>query len=137
MNDPFRVSGCQCRSNLAADLQDVGGRQRAFTEAGVERLAFAEFHYEIIRPDVVKGANVRMIQRCNGEGLAFEPMAESLPREFDCDGPAQARVDATERVPLKRFAAPEEVVAAIRFLAFDAPFATGTTFELDGGTTMV
>ncbi len=51
--------------------------------------------------------------------------------------PAKARVEATERVPLKRFAAPEEVVAAIRFLAFDAPFATGTTLELDGGTTMV
>jgi NAD(P)-dependent dehydrogenase (short-subunit alcohol dehydrogenase family) len=51
--------------------------------------------------------------------------------------PARARVDATERVPLKRFAAPEEVVAAIRFLAFEAPFATGTTLELDGGTTMV
>jgi NAD(P)-dependent dehydrogenase (short-subunit alcohol dehydrogenase family) len=51
--------------------------------------------------------------------------------------PAQARIDATERVPLKRFAAPEEVVAAIRFLAFKAPFATGTTLELDGGTTMV
>jgi NAD(P)-dependent dehydrogenase (short-subunit alcohol dehydrogenase family) len=51
--------------------------------------------------------------------------------------PAKARVEATERVPLKRFAAPEEVVAAIRFLAFEAPFATGTTLELDGGTTMV
>jgi NAD(P)-dependent dehydrogenase (short-subunit alcohol dehydrogenase family) len=51
--------------------------------------------------------------------------------------PAKARIDATERVPLKRFAAPEEVVAAIRFLAFEAPFATGTTLELDGGTTMV
>jgi NAD(P)-dependent dehydrogenase (short-subunit alcohol dehydrogenase family) len=51
--------------------------------------------------------------------------------------PAKARVDATERVPLKRFASPEEVVAAIRFLAFEAPFATGTTLELDGGTTMV
>lgn len=51
--------------------------------------------------------------------------------------PAQARVDATERVPLKRFASPDEVVAAIRFLAFEAPFATGTTLELDGGTTMV
>jgi NAD(P)-dependent dehydrogenase (short-subunit alcohol dehydrogenase family) len=50
--------------------------------------------------------------------------------------PARARVEATERVPLKRFAAPGEVVAAIRFLAFEAPFATGTTLELDGGTTI-
>jgi NAD(P)-dependent dehydrogenase (short-subunit alcohol dehydrogenase family) len=51
--------------------------------------------------------------------------------------PAATRVEAIERVPLKRFAAPEEVVDAIRFLAFDAPFATGATLPLDGGTTMV
>ena len=49
--------------------------------------------------------------------------------------PAQARVDAMERVPLKRFASPDEVAAAIRFLAFDAPFATGTVMALDGGLT--
>jgi NAD(P)-dependent dehydrogenase (short-subunit alcohol dehydrogenase family) len=51
--------------------------------------------------------------------------------------PAAVRVEATERVPLKRFADPEEVVGAISFLAFKAPFATGATLPLDGGTTMV
>jgi NAD(P)-dependent dehydrogenase (short-subunit alcohol dehydrogenase family) len=51
--------------------------------------------------------------------------------------PEATRAEATERVPLKRFAAPEEVVEAIRFLAFDAPYATGATLPLDGGTTMV
>lgn len=51
--------------------------------------------------------------------------------------PEATRIEATERVPLKRFAAPEEVVEAIRFLAFDAPYATGATLPLDGGTTMV
>ena len=45
--------------------------------------------------------------------------------------------EAIERVPLKRFARPEEVVDAIRFLAFDAPFATGSVLPLDGGTTMI
>jgi len=51
--------------------------------------------------------------------------------------PDATRREATERVPLKRFAAPEEVVEAIRFLAFGAPFATGAVLPLDGGTTMV
>jgi NAD(P)-dependent dehydrogenase (short-subunit alcohol dehydrogenase family) len=51
--------------------------------------------------------------------------------------PEATRREAIERVPLKRFAAPDEVVDAIRFLAFRAPFATGAVLPLDGGTTMV
>jgi len=51
--------------------------------------------------------------------------------------PAAARRDAIDNVPLRRFASPEEVVAAIRFLAVDAPFATGAVLALDGGTTAV
>ncbi len=51
--------------------------------------------------------------------------------------PVATRQEAIERVPLKRFAQPEEVVRAIRFLAFEAPFATGAVLPLDGGTTMV
>lgn len=47
------------------------------------------------------------------------------------------RRQAVERVPLKRFASPEEIVTAIRFLAVDAPFATGAVLPVDGGTTMV
>jgi len=50
--------------------------------------------------------------------------------------PAATRKEAIERVPLKRFAQPEEVVDAVRFLAFDAPYATGAVLPLDGGTTM-
>jgi NAD(P)-dependent dehydrogenase (short-subunit alcohol dehydrogenase family) len=51
--------------------------------------------------------------------------------------PEATRREATERVPLKRFASPDEVVSAIRFLAVGAPFATGTVLPFDGGTTMV
>ena len=41
------------------------------------------------------------------------------------------------RVPLRRFATAEEVAAGICYLALDAPYATGTTLEIDGGTTAV
>ena len=51
--------------------------------------------------------------------------------------PVAARRGSVERVPLKRIASPDEVVAAIRFLAVDAPFATGAVLPLDGGTTIV
>ena len=44
---------------------------------------------------------------------------------------------AVNRVPLKRFATPAEVAAAILFLAVDASYATGSTLVLDGGTTMI
>ncbi|MDQ6830449.1 MAG: SDR family oxidoreductase [Gemmatimonadota bacterium] len=51
--------------------------------------------------------------------------------------PAEARREAIDRVPLKRLATPEEVVSAIRFLAVDAPYATGAVLPLDGGITVV
>lgn len=37
-------------------------------------------------------------------------------------------------VPLRRLADPGEIAKAIRFLAVDATFATGTSMAFDGGT---
>jgi NAD(P)-dependent dehydrogenase (short-subunit alcohol dehydrogenase family) len=51
------------------------------------------------------------------------------------DDPVAARAEAIERVALKRFMDPDEVVDAIRFLAVDATFATGSVFALDAGAT--
>jgi NAD(P)-dependent dehydrogenase (short-subunit alcohol dehydrogenase family) len=51
--------------------------------------------------------------------------------------PAATRAAAIDRVPLKRFATAEEVARAVLFLAVDAPFATGSVFSLDGGTTAI
>lgn len=61
-----------------------------------------------------------------------------LRAEFDWYGDAEkARTDTVARVPLRRLAGADEIVTAIRFLAFDAPFATGTVLSVDGGTTAV
>ena len=49
----------------------------------------------------------------------------------------QARTATVERIPLRRLATPEDVAQAILYLVADAPFATGATLELDGGTTAV
>jgi NAD(P)-dependent dehydrogenase (short-subunit alcohol dehydrogenase family) len=51
--------------------------------------------------------------------------------------PVAAREGAIERVPLKRFATPEEVAGTVLYLAADAPFATGMALALDGGTTAI
>ena len=61
-----------------------------------------------------------------------------LHAEIELFGGTQAVIDgAIDRVPLKRFATPEEVARAILFLAVDAPYATGSTLMLDGGTTII
>jgi NAD(P)-dependent dehydrogenase (short-subunit alcohol dehydrogenase family) len=51
--------------------------------------------------------------------------------------PDAARREFVDRVPLKRFAEPDEIARAILFLVADAPFATGSVWSIDGGTTAV
>jgi NAD(P)-dependent dehydrogenase (short-subunit alcohol dehydrogenase family) len=53
------------------------------------------------------------------------------------EDPDATRQASMRSVPLRRFASPEEIAAAVRFLAVDAPFATGTVMALDGGTSAV
>jgi NAD(P)-dependent dehydrogenase (short-subunit alcohol dehydrogenase family) len=61
-----------------------------------------------------------------------------LREEIKLFGGTQAVIDgAIARVPMKRFATPQEVAKAVLFLATEARFATGSTLVLDGGTTMV
>jgi NAD(P)-dependent dehydrogenase (short-subunit alcohol dehydrogenase family) len=61
-----------------------------------------------------------------------------LAGEFDLTGdPDGAREETLQRVPLNRLGTAEEVAAGILYLAAEAHYATGTTLELDGGTTSV
>jgi NAD(P)-dependent dehydrogenase (short-subunit alcohol dehydrogenase family) len=60
-----------------------------------------------------------------------------LDAEFKCFPDPHAAHDSTlERVPLHRLASAEEVAEAVLYL-IDATYATGTTLELDGGSTIV
>ena len=49
--------------------------------------------------------------------------------------PEGAIRDIERRIPLGRMARPDEIAAAIVFLAAEATFATGMGLQLDGGTT--
>lgn len=51
--------------------------------------------------------------------------------------PEATRKMAIDRVPLKRFATPQEIAEAILFFASGARFATGSILNLDGGTTAI
>jgi NAD(P)-dependent dehydrogenase (short-subunit alcohol dehydrogenase family) len=51
--------------------------------------------------------------------------------------PVATRQAAIDRVPLKRFATADEIARAILFFAADAPFATGSVLNIDGGTTAI
>lgn len=72
---------------------------------------------------------------CICPGPIDTPMMDAELEWFS--DPAATRKMAIDRVPLKRFATAEEIARAILFLSIDAPFATGSIFSIDGGTTAV
>ena len=60
---------------------------------------------------------------------AVSPGIAAFPE--DCDVEARERLIA--KVPLRRAGTPEDVAAAVRYLAADAPYVTGQIIRVDGG----
>ena len=50
--------------------------------------------------------------------------------------PDEVRKMAVDRVPLKRWAQPEEIADAVVYMA-SVKFATGAAWSIDGGTTAI
>jgi NAD(P)-dependent dehydrogenase (short-subunit alcohol dehydrogenase family) len=76
----------------------------------------------------------RIRVNCICPGPIATPMMESELLYFP--DPEATRVEATERVPLKRWASPEEIADAILYLG-STSFATGAVWSIDGGTTAI
>jgi glucose 1-dehydrogenase len=69
---------------------------------------------------------------------AVIPSTVSTPSREAAMRDPEVRARMTARIPAGRFATPEEVAAAVRFLAHpEAGFITGETLVIDGGLTVV
>ena len=83
MDDALFVRSLERRHNLACQAQrflerKARGRTRALGEHLGKRLAFDQFHHQIVRSDVVQRADVGMIQRRDRACFALEALAETL-----------------------------------------------------------
>jgi NAD(P)-dependent dehydrogenase (short-subunit alcohol dehydrogenase family) len=81
------------------------------------------------------GHNIRV--NCIAPGSTDTPMLAQVIGELAARNPNRSSTATyTDAVPLRRFAAPAEIAAAIAFLASDAAsFITGVILPVDGGTT--
>jgi len=94
MNDALFVRSLERRHNLPCQAQrflewKARGRTRALGEHLGKRLAFDQFHHQIVRSDVVQRADVGMIQRRDRACFALEALAETLVGELDGDVPSE------------------------------------------------
>jgi pteridine reductase len=67
---------------------------------------------------------------------AIAPGAILWPSEGPTDGSEAARQRVLDRIPVGRMGTPEEVAAAVLFLA-QAPYVTGQVLRVDGGRHLV
>ncbi len=80
VDDAFAVRCVEGVEDLPGVLDGFVHWQRAF-----ERSAVDQFHHQVIRADVVDLADVRMIQRRDGAGLAFKTVREFGLQNFHTD----------------------------------------------------
>ncbi len=75
MRDAFFVRGVEGIADLRGVFQRLVERQRAFERRPVDKL-----HHQIVGSDVVQVADVGMIERGDGAGLALETLVEFVLR---------------------------------------------------------
>ena len=80
MNDALLVGSVEGIANLHRIIKSLGDTQRTS-----ERGTFDVLHDQVVRPDIMQGANVRMIQRGHGVRFALEAFGEPFVRNLDRD----------------------------------------------------
>ena len=102
MHNPLVVCHGQRFGDGDPDLQNFVQRQRSSTEALRESFPFQKLHHQIViavlRTDVVKVADMRMVERGNGPSFAFHALLQFRRRRkmgsenLNGDGSIQAGV---------------------------------------------
>ena len=102
MRHPGPMRAVQRIGDLRGELQRLIQRERAALDARRQRLALHVLHHHvagaILVADVVEHADVRMVQRSNGAGLALKSLAQILAlgdvfgQDLDGDGAVEASV---------------------------------------------
>jgi hypothetical protein len=92
MDDPLLVRGLQRFRHLLRYVQRFLQRNGSGGDSVGKSRALDVFHDEVIRPDIMESANVRMVERSDGSRFALEALAELLGGDLDCNDAIQARV---------------------------------------------
>src|ERR1700677_4672918 len=92
MHDGFVMRGFEGVSNLPRDIEGFFERNRSLRDVLRQRRPFDQLHHEVVWPDVVKRADVGMIQRRNRAGLSLKAIGELLGRNLDGDVAIQSWV---------------------------------------------
>src|SRR5262245_39478991 len=80
MDDVFGVRRFECLRDLTCIVQHRLERERP-----LRRSALHQLHDEIVRPNIVKAADVRMIQRSYRSRFAIKAIGELFGGYLDCD----------------------------------------------------
>ena len=86
MHDPVVVRRLQRLGDLPGDWDRVGRRNGTGSDPIGERGALDQLHHQVVLTDVVKGADVGMVQGRNRASFALETLAELLAADLDGHG---------------------------------------------------
>jgi hypothetical protein len=104
MNDALGVGLYEGRRDLrGVEEHRLDGERPAFQARG-ECFALHQFHYQVVGADIVERADIGMVQRGNGAGLALETVAEVRIGRFYGDGAPQPRIHRSKNLPHAAFA---------------------------------
>src|SRR5215467_3198537 len=112
MSDALLVRGVQRVADLPGVLHRLIDRQRTFQRSAVNVL-----HHQVIRPDVVELANVRMIQRGDRTRFPLEALRKLLLGDFDRDGAIKPCIAGLVHLAHAAFAQRRQDLVGTEFVA--------------------